>query len=236
MRICLVFIVVLPILFAGCGEEQGGPTQTAQVPIIFPGTMIAQDCTTTTLECRIDPRGSTTTLKLEYGLALEGQESSWTKVVGHGYGPVQARAILKSLLPEERYSYRWQASSAGGVAVSEVDTFITLPANCPPETWVSPWPPEGSPEQGYSILVYFSSLDVDGITDHYEWRTRVRGVWGDWVATEGYRRYISIEAGDEVGWRFEIRAVDNDGCADPTPAWFEWIWPQIYCGPEPARE
>ncbi len=212
------------VLFAGCGDSETDPCSVLQAPIIFPGTSVARTCTTTTLRCEIDARGLQTTVSCLYGTDLGADTSSWTGDAGSAYGPVQITFMLSSLLPDTLYLFQWKAWSIGGTTATHVDSFTTLPANCPPETFVTCASPEGTPDEGYGITIFWFGLDLDGDVDHFELRMKVRGVWAQWEYTLARDGHFYIDPGDEMGWCFEVRAVDNDGAVDPTPAWFAWTW------------
>jgi hypothetical protein len=224
-QLCVLFghSVIAVLFLAGCGSDEVRPTSPEEAPIIFPVTSVAQTCTTTTLRCYIDPRGQTTTVNCEYGTDLESAVSSWTGKIGGANGPVQVIAELKSLLPDTLHMFRWIALNSGGTTFSEVDSFTTMPLNCPPVTEITSAPLIERWDH-YSVEVNWTGWDSDGFVVGFELRRRVRGVWTQWTTTDRNQWTSPIDFGDEVGWRFEVRAVDDAGAADPTPAWIEWPW------------
>lgn len=85
----------------------------------------------------------------------------------------------------------------------------------PPETAFAPTPLEGSTNNSYKLRLEWHGNDSDGIIKGYEYR--VQGPQNDnaWQFTEDF--FVSFRLRD--GWyTVEVRALDNAGNADPTPA------------------
>ncbi len=113
----------------------------------------------------------------------------------------------------------------------------TVSPNQAPETTLANIPPEnGGPDPEYPDTVYFALLrvswdgeDADGYVAGYEYRWttyhRVAGdsIPGEWSFTAIADTTFAFESSDSINEQyFEVRAVDNDGARDPTPAsrWF----------------
>lgn len=100
-------------------------------------------------------------------------------------------------------------------------------SNLPPETVISGAPAESS-QAYYRVHLKWYGSDKDGSIDHYEYAiTDTSKVPGE--DTPGFSGYHSTTRTDSVfvftanlpqilGHRFYVRAVDNEGKADPTPA------------------
>lgn len=84
-----------------------------------------------------------------------------------------------------------------------------------PETAFAPTPLEGSTNNSFKLRLEWHGNDSDGIIKGYEYR--VQGPQNDntWQFTEDF--FVNFRLRD--GWyTVEVRAVDNAGNADPTPA------------------
>jgi hypothetical protein len=100
-------------------------------------------------------------------------------------------------------------------------------SNIPPETAITGAPAESS-QSYYRIHLKWYGSDKDGSIDHYEYAvTDTDKTPGE--TTPGFSGYASTTRTDSVfvftanlpqilGHRFYVRAVDNEGKADPTPA------------------
>jgi len=100
--------------------------------------------------------------------------------------------------------------------------------NLPPETVITGAPAE-STQSFYQIHVFWHGEDPDGLVDHFEYSVT------DSNKTPGeddpnFSGYFQTTRTDSVfrmtankpqilGHRFYVRAVDNEGKTDPTPAW-----------------
>jgi len=85
----------------------------------------------------------------------------------------------------------------------------------PPETAFAPTPLDGSTNNTFKLRLEWHGNDSDGIIKGYEYR--VQGPFNDntWKYTEKF--FVDFKFRD--GWyTVEVRAVDNAGNADPTPA------------------
>jgi hypothetical protein len=113
-----------------------------------------------------------------------------------------------------------------------------LRPNLAPETTLADVPPSnGGPDPDYPDTLYFALLrlswdgeDDDGYIEGYEYRwTTYHRVAGDsipldWMFTSIADTTFAFESSDFINEQyFEVRAIDNDGACDPTPAsrWFK---------------
>lgn len=104
--------------------------------------------------------------------------------------------------------------------------------NLPPETVLTGVPAE-STSAYYRIHLHWHGIDPDGIVTHYEYSvTDTSKVPGE--DTPGFTGFTRTTRTDSVfiltanklqtlGHRFYVRAVDNEGKADPTPAWTYFV-------------
>ncbi len=105
-------------------------------------------------------------------------------------------------------------------------------SNLAPETYISGAPTESTLAY-YRVHLYWQGADPDGKVDHYEYAvTDSNRVPGE--LTPGFSGYYRTSATDSIfvlsadqpqilGHRFYVRAVDNEGKLDPTPAWAYFI-------------
>jgi hypothetical protein len=105
-------------------------------------------------------------------------------------------------------------------------------SNLPPET-IIPGAPAESTLSFYQVHIYWYGQDPDGFVDHYEYAvTDTNKAPGE--DTPGFDGYFRTTATDSVfkltadlpqilGHRFYVRSIDNQGKADPTPAWIYFV-------------
>ncbi|OYD16021.1 hypothetical protein CH333_03710 [candidate division WOR-3 bacterium JGI_Cruoil_03_44_89] len=99
--------------------------------------------------------------------------------------------------------------------------------NIPPNTVLTNIPPENDSTNPYFPIleIYWKGKDTDGFIKGYEYRYTTRHLCrGDsfyttWTFTEAGHDTIIFESSDTLNLqRFMVRAVDNNGDCDPTPA------------------
>lgn len=105
-------------------------------------------------------------------------------------------------------------------------------SNLPPETIISGAPAE-STQAYYRVHLKWYGSDPDGSIDHFEYAvTDTNKIPGE--DTPGFTGYFPTLRTDSVfvftanlsqvlGHRFYVRAVDNQGKVDPTPAWAYFV-------------
>ena len=108
----------------------------------------------------------------------------------------------------------------------------TFDSNLPPETFLVDAPPESSGTY-YQVELRWSGEDPDGLVVRYEYAvTDTTKVPGE--DTPNFSGYFSTFATDSVFTlsannpftllhRFYVRAVDNEGKVDPSPAWVAFV-------------
>ena len=113
-------------------------------------------------------------------------------------------------------------SGDNGVAIreNEDDNCNDIPIrNKPPETWLSASIVEKS-ENHRRIHFYWDGWDIDGTIISYQWAISVLDTILEWRTI--YRQdSIFVFASDPelpISQRFDIRAIDDDGMMDPSPA------------------
>lgn len=90
-----------------------------------------------------------------------------------------------------------------------------LGSSQPPETAFAPTPPEGSRNNAFKLRLEWHGNDADGIVQGYEYRVEGPLFDNTWQFTKSF--YVNFKFRD--GWyTVEVRAVDNTGTMDPTPA------------------
>jgi hypothetical protein len=104
--------------------------------------------------------------------------------------------------------------------------------NLPPETILTGAPAESS-SAFYQVHLMWYGVDPDGLVDHYEYSvTDTNKVPGE--DDPGFSGFLKTTKTDSVfrleankvqtlGHRFYVRAVDNEGKTDPTPAWTYFV-------------
>ncbi len=108
--------------------------------------------------------------------------------------------------------------------------------NQDPETTLANVPPANTPDDPYFALlrVSWDGEDSDGYIIGYEFRWTTHHVAAgdsisyDWLFTTIADTTFAFESSDSINLQhFEVRAVDNDGAKDPTPAWRDFYTAQV---------
>ncbi len=122
-------------------------------------------------------------------------------------------------------------------------TYSTKPKepNQLPNTTLANIPVAGDTIKAY-VTLYWDGEDADGYVTAYKYRyithhlNRGDSVVTDWVTTTSTSKTIAFESSDELNFQhFEVKAVDNDGGEDPTPAVKEFYTVKAY-SPETTIE
>ena len=109
----------------------GSFTTPAWTPEVTGTSAGAVGPTSATLEGSVDPLGSSTTYKFEYGTTAAYGSATATGQAGAGTMPVAVSASPSSLKPETTYHYRLVATNAEGTTYGADHTFKTLPPEPP---------------------------------------------------------------------------------------------------------
>ncbi len=122
-------------------------------------------------------------------------------------------------------------------------TYSTKPKepNLLPNTTVANIPVDEDTIKAY-VTLYWDGEDSDGYVTAYKYRyvtrhlTRGDSVVTDWVTTRSTSQTIAFESSDDLNFQhFEVKAIDNDGGEDPTPAVKEFYTVKAY-SPETSIE
>jgi hypothetical protein len=219
-RVWISVVLVLTSLVLGCGDEAECPSGCPGTPIIFPGIEVAADSTVATLAFTVDARGGETLCRCEYTRSTGRWSVSDSTLAGAGWGPQQMTLRLTPLEPEAWYFYRLTAINCAGSVSTEVDSFQTRRVNLLPDTFVTVGPLASGPGGGSSIHLYWFGVDADGTIDHFEWMTSDSDPAGAWHWTMRTDSTFVLEVSLSSEWVFWVRAVDNDGGVDPSPAYY----------------
>lgn len=127
----------------------------------------------------------------------------------------------------DRFSWWWAAvlMMAMGPVLTACEEVLTPPnANEPPNTTLANIPQEDDTLFALTTL-HWDGEDVDGFVAGYEYRYITHhlilgdSVLTDWEFTGETSLTIAFESSDELNLQiFQVRAVDNSGDVDPTPA------------------
>ncbi|HET8861957.1 MAG TPA: hypothetical protein VFM94_01755, partial [Solirubrobacterales bacterium] len=196
----------------GVGTPNGGATTTPPGAVPLPARKVTT--TEATLRGVVNPEGSTTTYRFEYGESTAyGVKAPPSGGSVSGYTTASAKtAEITGLQPSTRYHYRIVAESAGGTTKSGDRTFSTAP-----KTHQFNFGPQGSAE-GALAAPEDTAVDPDGNV---------------WVADTGNDRIVQFSAGgaflracghsgSEVPAHFgkDIQFIEPAGIAiDPVSGW-----------------
>jgi len=90
-----------------------------------------------------------------------------------------------------------------------------IQASTPPETAFAPTPLDNSMNNSFKLRLEWHGKDPDGIAQGYEYRVQGPLFDNTWQSTEAF--FVDFKFRN--GWyAVEVRAVDNTGTVDPTPA------------------
>jgi hypothetical protein len=217
-RAWIAAVLGLVGLVLGCEDGAECPLDCGGMPIVFPCIEVLSDSTAATVVFSVDARGAETLCECEYTSSPGGWSLSDSVLAGAAWGPRQMTLRLSPLEPETRYSYRLRAVNCVGSVTTEVDSFETVRLNLFPDTFVTGMPPEAVPGGGCSIHVLWFGVDADGTVDHFEWTRSDGDPPGVWRSTACVDSGFVVGAGFSGEWVFSVRAVDNDGGIDRSPA------------------
>jgi len=128
------------------------------------------------------------------------------------------RLTLTGLAPNTAYYYAIEATDrAGNVTTLAEKSFATLPDNVPPDTTVTAGPANGSYQRNRSLTFSFSGSDNWTVTANLQYSYSIDGgaTWS--VTSPGTSAIVQYQA-DGVNQTFQVRARDEAGNIDPTPA------------------
>jgi hypothetical protein len=111
-----------------------GPDQTfttQQAPTISSATAVNVTATSADLIARVNPRGSDTGVRFEYGTTIAYGSIAPEKDIGAGMSDVPVTVHLSNLQSGATYHFRVVAENEWGTAASDDQTFAFFTENCP---------------------------------------------------------------------------------------------------------
>ena len=228
-RVWMAAVLLLAGIVLGCDDGMECPSDCPGTPIIFPGTEVVAESTAAAVAFTVDARGAETLCRCECGRSWGSWSVSDSALAGAAWGPQQMTLHLTPLESESWYFYRLRAVNLVGSVSSEVDSFQTLRVNLLPDTFVTGGPVRWGTGGGSSVHLYWFGVDADGTIDHFEWMTSDSTPPGGWHWTVRTDTSFVLGASLSGEWVFWVRAVDNDGGVDPSPAYHT-----VPLGPESA--
>lgn len=87
--------------------------------------------------------------------------------------------------------------------------------NQPPETFISPVPPEGSMNNPFRLRLEWRGNDPDGRVKEYQYRLDGPLFDNTWQTTTNFYKIFKLRNG---WYTIQVRAVDDEGAIDETPA------------------
>jgi hypothetical protein len=153
--------LVLALLFPATAAAAGPPSATT-------GAASSVTQTSATVAGTVDPQGTATTYRFEYGTSTSYGLQTADADAGSGTGAVDASAALTGLTSDTTYHYRLVAASSAGVTRGSDRTL---------KTDARPGPPGATTGSARSVTASSARLaatvDPDGraTTYHFEWGT-----------------------------------------------------------------
>jgi hypothetical protein len=125
-RALLTRTLLAPVATVGLLASLCGPVSAAEPPPTI-GEQYVLDVASgsATLSAQLNPEGSDTTYRFEYGLTASYGSSTPTKDAGSGTASVLVEAHLQELLTSTTYHYRLVATNSGGTVEGADQTFTT---------------------------------------------------------------------------------------------------------------
>jgi len=135
--------------------------------------------------------------------------------VGGGRWAAQGIIAADNRTFPSNYTHSYSVSVEIGPFNHSANFYIyPIYAALPPDTWLTSTPPS-TVENGIVSFSWIGS-DLDGSVTGYRYHMDS----GTWIETRGVNRtYYGLSNGTH---RFEVRALDDDGLADPSPAYFDF--------------
>ncbi len=231
------------VLGIGCESSTDPPMQKPK-PTVSLGAAFASS-NSIALNGTVNPEGSETTARFDYGTQRSLGLQSADQSLDDGEVGVPVSATLDALVPLTWYYYRLTATNAGGTVSTALDSVRTLTPNSPPDTQVTAAPPDSSTSPAF----FWTGSDTDGEVRGYAWRVSDNGADGmvdvgdtmglPWTSTTFTDQRINVSANlpglpgdaalperDQRSWQthtFFVRAQDDRGEFDPTPAQFSFV-------------
>lgn len=209
--------LALPALLAwlcACGGPSG-PAETPRAPQLVSTSFVGATRDDAVLQARIIPGSAPATYHCEFGLSDPPGMATADSTLAAGQDTVDVVVVLEPLLPDTLYVYRWVVTSAAGVVEGELDSLVTRPPNRLPETYLVQAPVD-TVEGEVRLHAYWFGTDADGMVQYFDWRRSDGGVLSAWRKTAVTDSVFVLVAGTSFG--LELRAVDDEGAIDPTPA------------------
>jgi hypothetical protein len=88
--------------------------------------------------------------------------------------------------------------------------------NSAPETFLTQAPAD-TLQGSLHLRLFWTGTDDDGSIEGFEFQLVENSVVGRWTHTTDTQAEYTVNLSD-TEWRLSVRAVDNDGKRDPTPA------------------
>lgn len=96
----------------------------------------------------------------------------------------------------------------------------------PPQTVISSSAVEVNPAGGYWASLHWFGYTPETDIDHFDIRVSADSLASAWVSVVVTDSVFAIGSEVEALWEFTVKAVDERGCADPTPAAFTYAIPR----------
>jgi hypothetical protein len=233
----VVGVIPLAILVGGCGDTNCTCPESQQPPVVFPPASVWADSSGILVSFEVDARGLPTLCDCVYDTTLPLSHTSNPVNVEGGYGAVAVNVGLPDAEFDTEYLFRCRAYSEAGTTYTTIDSFVQASFNELPMTALSLSPDGGDTNGNFRFRLNWFGWDPDGWIDHFDIRTEVDFVQGDWVSVVSTDSIFFLGPEVTVYWMFSVRAVDNLGAVDPNPETVVLIpeeWEIVPARPQPS--
>jgi hypothetical protein len=188
---------------------------TLAKPLVTPKEVLSITRVTATVSAKIDPEGSSTTYRVNYGETSGYGEHSAEIQAGAGFGEETVQAGLVGLTPDTTYHYAVVVTNQAGTVTSPDETFTTPP----------PTPPiaatGGASNITLTTATVSGTIDPEGLETSYEldlgtdttYGTSIYGEAGS--GTENIGISLNLEdLAPGATYHYRIVATNSDGRTD----------------------
>jgi hypothetical protein len=214
----LLSLALVACLCAGCGDpETTRPSES--VPSVVSTSTLMVDHTVAQVSARVVPSVS----GAQYSCRLSRSASVFPdSVAAHGAlegstEPVDVPVTLEHLQPATRYFVRWRVETGSGRIATALDSVRTQPPNCPPQTLLNGTGVVDSVSSTLELTVHWSGQDSDGTIVGLDVFAGPPGSPVVWTRTVSAESLLTVPLPALI--LIKVRAVDDDGAIDPTPAY-----------------
>jgi hypothetical protein len=199
-----------------CGHS-ASPSPPNTAPAVLSISVLEVGHTSARVSARIDPSPAGASFSCHYGRRSSADSLAREGTLEGGTASVDVPVSLAGLEAARRYYLRWEVAGTAGQRSSLLDSLHTLAANQPPETVVS-YEPDTLQGEAYLHLTW-DGWDADGTVMAFDLKCTRLHEEAPWTRTSRRDSLLAADPANRDPRRMYVRAIDDDGAVDATPAW-----------------